>query len=106
MTKTTVHRFHKEMELGDDDVYVGRPSKWGNPFKIHDPKDRKVVIQMYEDWVLGRVTKPGITPVGMIGRRPSFTVDDIKRELKGKRLFCWCHPRACHADVLAKIADS
>jgi Domain of unknown function (DUF4326) len=29
----------------------------------------------------------------------------VKRELRGKTLLCYCHPKRCHADVLAKIAD-
>lgn len=34
------------------------------------------------------------------------TVDDAKRELRGKDLACWCpldHP--CHADVLLEVAN-
>lgn len=78
------------------DVYVGRPSKWGNPF-THRPRSiaevkvasREETIACYEEW---------------LRQNPSI-IEDIKRELRGKVLGCWCHPRPCHADVLAKIAN-
>ena len=35
-----------------------------------------------------------------------FTIDDVRRELKGKDLICWCKPGApCHADVLLDVAN-
>jgi hypothetical protein len=40
----------------------------------------------------------------MAGSLP-FTIDDVRRELKGKELVCWCEPGApCHADVLLAVA--
>jgi hypothetical protein len=32
-------------------------------------------------------------------------VERVKRELRHKILGCWCHPKACHGDVLAEIAN-
>jgi hypothetical protein len=32
-------------------------------------------------------------------------IEKAKRELKGKVLGCWCSPKACHGDILAKIAN-
>jgi Domain of unknown function (DUF4326) len=35
-----------------------------------------------------------------------FTIDDVRRELKGKDLVCWCIPGApCHGDVLLVVAN-
>ena len=34
------------------DVYIGRGSKWGNPFKIGEDGDRHEVIQKYRDYIL------------------------------------------------------
>jgi hypothetical protein len=34
------------------------------------------------------------------------TEADIKRELKGKDLICFCAPKPCHADVLLEIANA
>ena len=70
------------------DVYIGRPSPWGNPFKIGRDGDRSTVIQKYRTWLL---TQPSL-----LARIP---------ELRGKVLGCWCAPLPCHGDVLAQIAD-
>jgi hypothetical protein len=34
------------------DVYIGRPSKWGNPFKLAKEDDRKVALARYRSWLL------------------------------------------------------
>ena len=71
------------------DVYIGRPSKWGNPFKLRDEATRPTVIEQYRAWLM---------------KRPDL-IEAAKRELRGKVLGCWCAPRACHGDVLAEIAN-
>lgn len=78
------------------DVYIGRPSKWGNPFS-HKPGSvapfsaptREDSILKYRMWLM---TQPQL-------------VADAKAELRGKTLGCWCAPRACHGDVLLEIAN-
>jgi hypothetical protein len=36
-----------------------------------------------------------------------FSIDDVRRELKGRDLICWCKPATpCHADVLLDVANS
>jgi len=71
------------------DVYIGRPSIYGNKFEIGKDGTREEVIAKYEAWVLG---KPELIRL-------------IKQELRGKVLGCWCKPKACHGDVLARIAN-
>jgi hypothetical protein len=68
------------------DVFVGRPSKWGNPFPISHCTTREQAIKMYETY---------------IRRRPDL-LDDLP-ELAGKVLGCCCAPLPCHADVLVKL---
>lgn len=70
------------------DVYVGRPSKWGNPFVIGRDGTRQQVIDKFEAYLL---TTPAL--FGALG------------ELRGKSLGCWCSPLPCHADVLARYAN-
>ena len=70
------------------DLYVGRPSKWGNPFVIDRDHDRETVIAQYRAWLL---TRPALL--------------EALPELRGKTLACWCAPRACHADVLVELAE-
>ncbi len=70
------------------DVYIGRPSKWGNPFVIGKDGSREQVVAKYRQWLLGQ---------------PQLLA--ALHELKGKTLGCWCSPEACHGDVLAELAD-
>jgi hypothetical protein len=77
------------------DVYIGRPSKWGNPFS-HKPgtlapyrvKTRREAIEKYREWIM---------------QQPALLAD--LHELKGKTLGCWCKPQACHGDVLAALIE-
>lgn len=73
----------------DNIVYVGRPSVWGNPFKIGTDGSRDEVIAKFE----------------AAARADPYMLLKIKTELRGKDLLCWCAPLACHADVLLKIAN-
>jgi len=78
------------------DVYVGRPTLYGNPFSHENGTKakfkvatREEAIAKYEEWVR---TQPGLVAM-------------IKRELRGKVLGCWCSPKPCHAEVLVRIAN-
>lgn len=68
------------------DVYIGRPSKWGNPFVIGVDGTREEVIAKYEQYV-----------------RESPKLMAALPELEGKTLGCWCAPLPCHGDVLIKL---
>jgi hypothetical protein len=68
------------------DVYIGRPSKWGNPFVIGKDGTREEVIAKYEVWIK---TQPQL-------------VNSLS-ELRGKVLGCWCSPKPCHGDVLVTL---
>ena len=70
------------------DVYIGRPSKWGNPFKLYPGDDRAEVLARYEAWL----------------RQQPHLMASL-HELRGKVLGCWCAPKLCHGDVLAKLAE-
>lgn len=85
--------------ISPDAVYVGRPSKWGNPYKIGSkikgapdkPLTRMDCVVMHHDWIL--MEKGG-----------EVLLKDI-RELRGKDLVCWCSPLPCHADILLELAN-
>lgn len=89
MTTTVVH-----CRKAAYDVYIGRPSKWGNPFSYKQGTlaeyvlPREQVIPAYEAWVR---QQPHL--MAALG------------ELRGKVLGCWCKPGPCHGDVLARLAD-
>jgi hypothetical protein len=135
-------------------VYVGRPTRWGNPFAYHDrsyglvrfgpdhlerfgrawdyegrcsgPDIRHDMWFSADDVVktevrwgtrtelveLFRLTLTAPTP-GMLSAYPSrrgrfmkVDIDDIRRELAGRDLACWCDlDQPCHADVLLELAN-
>lgn len=72
-----------------DAVYIGRPSKWGNPFVIGKDGDRDEVIRQYE----------------LMLRFTAHLMQQARKELRGKDLKCWCAPLPCHGDVLLRIAN-
>lgn len=86
----------KGWKMPPNTVYVGRPTKWGNPYIITDWQPRERCIERlrehYVDPLLQRVIYPN--------REMAI------RELRGKDLACWCPlNQPCHADVLLEIAN-
>lgn len=71
------------------DVYIGRPSKFGNPFEIGKDGTRKEVIDKFIDYFLSNESLKLAA----------------KAELTGKRLGCFCKPKACHGDIIAKYVN-
>lgn len=77
------------VKVGDEfDVYIGRPSKWGNPYVIGKHGNRCQVIVMYRDYIKS-------TP---------YLMRDL-HELRGKVLGCHCAPMPCHGDVLVELIE-
>lgn len=84
-------------KIPPDAVYVGRPSKWGNPFKIGSKLNkaglvctRELSIELYRARLETMVAMGHPMPL---------------EELRGKDLVCWCAPLPCHADVLMELAN-
>lgn len=71
------------------DVYIGRGSKWGNPYAIGVDGDRETVIEKFRIYLWASI------------RRGDITIQDLL-ELDGKTLGCFCKPAACHGDVLVR----
>ena len=86
MTTVVNVRFHK------CDVYIGRGSRWGNPFKIGPDDSRDVVIEKYGDYI-----------IACLENSPALVVAFDK--LKGKRLGCYCKPLKCHGDILVELIE-
>ena len=88
------------------DVYIGRPSKWSNPYTHKDLEktqakfkvdSRKLAIEEYDNHL-----------------KESGLIKEIE-ELRGKVLGCWCCNKPadgseknflCHGQVLAKYLNS
>jgi hypothetical protein len=76
-------------EIPPNAIYVGRPSKWGNPYKVGRDGTREEVIVKYAGWLEG------------------MTFNELLDldELRDKDLVCWCSPLPCHADILLDLAS-
>jgi hypothetical protein len=80
----------KGWKMPENTVYVGRPTKWGNPYPINGKFTRDQAYKMYVEFV-----------------KKWDLAEDAKKELKGKNLACFCPlGELCHADVLLDIANS
>lgn len=87
------------------DVYVGRPSIWGNPFTHLEASsaerrvaNRAEAVARFESWLNGRSDMD-------LAREKRAKILESLPSLKGKRLGCWCAPQECHGDVLARMAN-
>lgn len=108
-------------------IYVGRPTKWGNPFRVTTGGPTYGTVYG-PGWLDGHpncayISAGGIAPAirqhlqadacrlyrQAIEQHTSWmpiTIDDIRHELAGHDLACWCRPDwPCHADVLLELAN-
>lgn len=71
-------------------VYVGRPTRWGNPFVVGIDGTLPRVLFLYKNWLWARIEE-----------NPDFL-----KPLKGKDLVCWCPlGRPCHADIILQVLE-
>lgn len=83
--------------LPDGAVSVARPGRWGNPFIVGTAENGGNIsptkaVQSFR--------------AALLEDRLAIRVPDVKRELRGRMLACWCHPNSpCHADVLLEVAN-
>ena len=70
-------------------IYIGRGSKWGNPFRIGPDGDRATVVAKYGRWL-----------------RDQHHLLRALDELRGHDLVCFCAPLACHGDLLLWLANA
>ena len=74
--------------IAKNTVYIGRGSKWGNPFVIGKDGTREEVVEKYAEYIL-----------------KNDELLSCLSELKGKDLWCFCAPKLCHGDVLIVLAN-
>lgn len=89
-------------------VYVGRPTQWGNPFRVGSPNaddcmvcgDRAEAVAKYRSELTTFAADPCNSFV-------DCSVAGIREQLRGKDLACWCPlDQPCHADVLLELANA
>jgi hypothetical protein len=89
-------------------VYVGRPTKWGNPWGVADCRRDGMAGTDAElaAWCVERFRQAVTNPLYRGGYNLDFDPRDIAR-LRGKTLACWCPlDQPCHADVLLELANA
>jgi hypothetical protein len=85
----------KGWKMPEGAVYVGRPTRWGNPFAAGPDMTARTAVDRYRSMWLE-----------YIEREPRALIR-LRVRLGGKNLACWCAlDRPCHADVLLKIANA
>lgn len=72
-------------------VFIGRPSRWGNPFRLRPDEPRGATIERYRRWLWDQL------------RSGAIRLDELAA-LHGRDLACYCKPKPCHGDVLADAA--
>ncbi len=91
--------------MPENTVKVDRTTKWGNPFHTHGDgikMDTGLAVSLFAD----TIKKSGGSMSNPRRFETIVTVEDIKRELRGKNLACWCEVGTpCHAEVLLRIAN-
>jgi hypothetical protein len=97
--------------------YEGRISADGARHDYHHPDGQVTVchvrymtraetVETYERLITGNLS-PSMVSAGFRLDRRKITAEDIRRDLAGKNLACWCPLWApCHADVLLRIANA
>jgi len=90
----------KGWKMPPNTIYVGRPTKWGNPHKVGD------LIGPFSDG-------PRVTPQIAVDRYRGWLIEQIGfgklnlSELIGKDLACFCQDGdPCHADVLIEFCKN
>lgn len=72
-----------------DAIYVGRPTKWGNPFRV-DELGRAEAVRRFRAWI----------------EADAALRAQARAELRGRDLLCWCPiDEPCHADVLVDVSN-
>jgi len=95
MPKRIQRKRTKGWRMPSDAVYVGRPTKYGNPYSLTsesklDAYSRCSAVESYRVY---------------LERNPEL-VESARKDLKGKDLCCWCPlDKPCHTDVLLEVVN-
>lgn len=74
-------------------IYIGRGSKWGNPYVIGRDGTRDEVCDLYENHLVAQI------------ERGEITWEELA-QLYGKDLVCFCAPRRCHGHILEQYINA
>jgi len=86
--KTTVVNILRD----EYDLYVGRPSKYGNPYTVGLNGNAETCVKLFEAYARKRISSDA-------------EFREAIKDCYGKRLACWCKSPPCHAFVIAGLAE-
>lgn len=93
--------------------YVGRPTKWGNPWTVHvhtlrcAPLHALCPLYVADDRADATRKYRHAVLYPLIGQPHVPTPDEIRAELRGHDLTCWCPlDQPCHASILLELANA
>jgi hypothetical protein len=78
----------------DGATYIGRPTIYGNPFKIGPDGTREQVVKKFEVYFYERLKHDNRFRVA------------VKKLETAEALCCWCAPLPCHGDVIARYIEA
>ncbi len=115
----------KGWRMPENTVYVGRGTKWGNPFRVGDTLDlntrepllskRPARVREHTGGMLTAELARDLYRMFLVYRSSSSTpavlnmpwAHQARNELTGRNLACWCPlDEPCHADVLLELANA
>lgn len=96
----TIHNMRFEKIQRAFDIRVDRQSVLGNPYPLKCESDRYHVISEYAVWLTKRVEVPG-SPQQLELKR----IVELHEKYGLVRLFCWCAPLYCHAEIIKAHLD-
>ena len=104
-----IHRSRaKGFKMPENTIYVGRRSKWGNPFQITALVKREKAVEFYKECILNNTMAYYYFDeiyATEIYNHFKYISENL-HTLKGKNLACWCSLKfMCHADVLLQLAN-
>lgn len=123
MPKRIQRKRSRGWRMPEGAVYVGRPSRFGNPIRWDEYRKypspywpgsgepleaddmRRIPDAERRRWAVVDFKAALLYGIGELPGYPS--IEEIRRELAGKDLACWCPlDQPCHADTLLSLANS
>ena len=122
MPRRIQRRRTKGWRMPEGAIYVGRPTRWGNPWTPGMALDLRMIVppsapdrdELGAAWRLVQINlgacielyRSALTRSELVEPPLDFTIADAQRELIGRDLVCWCPlDQLCHADILLELAN-
>lgn len=122
MPKRIQRKRTKGWRMPPNTVYVGRPTVYGNPFRIGLHGTHEECVALYKRYLSGEITAEDTewrnSLYDVINGYSPYTGKilfwaRLLEPLRGKNLACWCplidddgNSVPCHADVLLELANA